>query len=80
MGCCMVPYAIWRESVAQEGLGDESGRSGFAPVSAALVVGRLAGVGFRGASPRVPLYFAASAAPSSSMAEGAEVGVLESGR
>jgi len=44
---------------------DESGRSGFAPVSAALAVSRLAGVGFRGASPRVPPYFAAAAAPSS---------------
>ena len=66
----MVSYAIWREGVAREGIGNESGRSGFAPVSAALVVGRLAEVGFRGASPRVPPYFAAAASPSSSMAVG----------
>ena len=66
----MVSYAIWREGVAREGIGNESGRSGFAPVSAALVVGRLAEVGFGGASPRVPPYFAAAAAPSSSMAVG----------
>ena len=66
----MVSYAIWRESVAREGIGNESGRSGFAPVSAALVVGRLARVGFRGASPRVPPYFAATAASSSSMSAG----------
>ena len=69
-GCCKVPYAIWRESVAREGLEDESSRSGFAPVSAALVVGRLAGVGFRRDSTRVPPYFAAAASPSSSMAVG----------
>ena len=66
----MVSYAIWREGVAREGIGNESGRSGFAPVSAALVVGRLAEVGFGGASPRVPPYFAAAALPARSMAVG----------